>query len=126
MSTHKLVASTFEAAVKGRCPRCGQGPLFGGPLTLSLLPRCDHCNLDYAFIDTGDGPAVFAILILGFLVLGGALLVEFNVGPPLWVHVLLWGPITLVLAFGLLRLLKSTLIALQFRHKAGEGRLDRD
>lgn len=126
MSTHDLATSIFEAALKGRCPRCGQGQLFGGPLTLSLRPRCGRCGLDYAFIDTGDGPAVFAILILGFLVLGGALLVEFGIGPPLWVHVLLWGPITLVLAFGLLRLLKSTLIALQFKYRAGEGRLGSD
>jgi uncharacterized protein (DUF983 family) len=115
---------TFAAAVKGRCPRCGDGSLFRGPLTLALLAQCPRCGLDYAFIDTGDGPAVFAILILGFLVLGGALLVEFGLGPPIWVHVLLWGPVTLLLAFGLLRLLKSTLSALQFRHKAGESRLD--
>ncbi len=77
-------------------------------------------------MDSGDGPAVFGIFILGFLVLGGALLVEFKLGPPVWVHVLLWGPVTFTLAFLLLRLLKSTLIALQFRHAAGEARLDRE
>jgi uncharacterized protein (DUF983 family) len=115
--------ATLTAALACRCPRCGKGLLFTGPFTLAIRARCDRCDLDYAFIDTGDGPAVFAALILGFLVLGGALLVEFKLSPPIWVHVLLWGPITLALAFGLLRLLKSTLIALQFRHKAGEGRL---
>ena len=34
--------------------------------------------------------------------------------------------LTPLLAFGLLRLLKATLIALQFKHKAGEGRLGID
>jgi uncharacterized protein (DUF983 family) len=116
----------LRSALTCRCPRCGQGPLFTGPLTLTLAPRCTRCDLDYAFMDSGDGPAVFAILILGFLVLGGALLVEFKLGPPVWVHVLLWGPVTFALAFLLLRLLKATLIALQFRNAAGEGRLDRD
>ncbi|MFM9847794.1 MAG: DUF983 domain-containing protein [Hyphomicrobiaceae bacterium] len=116
----------LRSALTCACPRCGQGPLFTGPLTLTLGPRCTHCDLDYAFMDSGDGPAVFGILILGFLVLGGALLVEFKLGPPVWVHVLLWGPVTFALAFLLLRLLKATLIALQFRNAAGEGRLDRE
>jgi uncharacterized protein (DUF983 family) len=116
----------LRSALTGACPRCGQGRLFTRPLSLALAPRCSRCDLDYAFMDSGDGPAVFGIFILGFLVLGGALLVEFKLGPPVWVHVLLWGPVTLALAFLLLRLLKSTLIALQFRHAAGEARLDRE
>jgi uncharacterized protein (DUF983 family) len=122
----KATANTAEAALKGRCPRCGKGALFAGPWTLALRPQCGDCNLSYGFIDTGDGPAVFAILLLGFVVLAAALLVEFKLEPPVWVHVMLWGPVTLGLAFGLLRLLKATLIALQFRHKAGEGRLGQD
>jgi uncharacterized protein (DUF983 family) len=116
----------LRSALIGACPRCGQGRLFTRPLSLALAPRCSRCDLDYAFMDSGDGPAVFGIFILGFLVLGGALLVEFKLGPPVWVHVLLWGPVTFTLAFLLLRLLKSTLIALQFRHAAGEARLDRE
>jgi uncharacterized protein (DUF983 family) len=65
---------------------------------------------------------VFAIFILGFLVLAGALLVEFRLQPPVWTHVLLWGVLTPILALGLLRVLKATLIALQYKHKAGEVR----
>jgi uncharacterized protein (DUF983 family) len=126
VSDAQPTARTVEAALKGRCPRCGRGALFAGPASLTLPSRCGECGLDYGFIDTGDGPAVFAILLLGFVVLGAALLVEFKLGPPVWVHVVLWGPVTFALAFGLLRLLKATLVALQFRHKAGEGRLDQD
>lgn len=116
----------LRSALTCACPRCGEGRLFSAPLTLTLAPRCSRCDLDYAFMDSGDGPAVFGILILGFLVLGAALLVEFKIGPPVWVHILLWGPITFTLAFLLLRLLKATLIALQYRHAAGEGRVDRE
>ena len=88
-----------------------------------MRDSCPACGLDYRFVDAGDGPAVFAIFILGVLVLGGALLVEFRLLPPVWVHVLLWGVLTPLLALGLLRVLKSTLIALQYHHKAQEGRL---
>jgi uncharacterized protein (DUF983 family) len=118
------LASAFLAGLRARCPRCGEGALFRGGLT--LREKCQRCGLNYAFADPGDGPAVFAIFILGFLVLGGALLVEFRLHPPVWVHVALWGGVTPLLALGLLRLLKATLIALQFKHKAGEGRLEVD
>lgn len=114
---------TLRAGLFGRCPRCGKGALFQGPLTLSIRERCPSCGLDFRFVDPGDGPAVFAILILGFLVLGAALVLEFKVAPPVWVHVVLWGPVTLALGFLLLRPLKATLVALQFHHKAEEGRL---
>ena len=114
----------FVAGAQARCPRCGKGRLFRNGLM--LRPSCEGCGLDYAFIDTGDGPAVFAILILGFVVLGGALFVEFRYEPPVWVHVVLWGILTPTLAFLLLRYLKATLSALQFYHKAEEGRLAKD
>ncbi len=114
-------ASVMRSATLARCPRCGEGPLFRQVLV--LRETCDHCGLDYAFIDTGDGPAVFAIFILGFLVLGAALWFEFTFGPPLWAHIVLWGLLTPLVALGLLRFLKALLIALQYKHKAEEGRL---
>lgn len=118
------LGAALRSGFRARCPRCGEGALFTRGLTLS--ETCNSCGLNFAFADPGDGPAVFAIFILGFLVLGGALLVEFRLHPPVWVHVVLWGVVTPLLAFGLLRFLKATLIALQFKHKAGEGRLKVD
>jgi uncharacterized protein (DUF983 family) len=116
--------SPLFAGTMARCPRCGHGPLFRNGLM--LRPACSGCGLDYAFIDTGDGPAVFAILILGFVVLGAALFVEFRYEPPVWVHAVLWGILTPLLAFVLLRFLKAMLIALQWTNKAEEGRLAKD
>jgi len=117
-------SSAVAAGLMARCPRCGNGALFKSGLV--LRENCERCGLSYAFADSGDGPAVFATFILGFVVLGGALLVEFRLGPPVWVHVVLWGVVTPLLAFALLRVLKATLIALQYKHQAGEGRLDVD
>lgn len=116
--------SPLVAGTLARCPRCGAGPLFKNGLM--LRDDCSACGLDYRFIDTGDGPAVFAILILGFVVLGGALFVEFRYEPAVWVHVVLWGLATPALAFLLLRFLKGLLIALQWSNKAEEGRLSKD
>lgn len=109
--------------LKGRCPRCGEGRLFSGFLTVAK--QCGVCKLDYSFADAGDGPAVFVILIIGFVVVGLALWMEVSFAPPLWLHFLLWIPLTLVLSVGSLRLIKGVLIALQYRNSAAEGRLDR-
>jgi len=116
--------SPAVAGLKARCPHCGSGALFRSGLVLK--EKCERCGLSFAFADSGDGPAVFAILILGFAVLGAALLVEFRLGPPFWVHVVLRGLVTPALAFVLLRSLKGVLIALQYKHQAGEGRLGLD
>lgn len=115
--------SAVSAGLRCRCPQCGEGRLFKGLWSLDLKPQCDRCGLDYGFADSGDGPAVFAIIILGFLMLGGALIVEFAFHPPVWLLLAIWSPLTLIIALGLLRPLKSLLIALQYRHKAEEGRL---
>ena len=113
--------SPVSTGLAGRCPRCGQGPLFAG--YIETAPACSNCGLDYDFIDSGDGPAVFVMFIVGFVVVGLALVVELAIRPPIWVHMMLWIPLTLVLALGLLRPLKGIMIALQFRNKAEEGRL---
>jgi uncharacterized protein (DUF983 family) len=109
--------------LRGRCPRCGEGGLFMG--FLSLRKTCEHCGLDYGFADAGDGPAVFMILIGGFVVVFAALIVEFLYQPPYWVHAALWLPLILLVTLGPLRPLKGMLIALQFHHKAAEGRVER-
>jgi uncharacterized protein (DUF983 family) len=90
---------------------------------IGLGKECPACHLDYAMFDTGDGPMVFGILIVGAIVCGLALWVEFNFQPPLWVHALLWVPLILILTAVFLRLSKSALLVLQYKHKAGEGRL---
>ena len=116
----RATPSPIVAGLTCRCPRCGKGKLFQGFLT--LRPRCDVCGLDYSFADSGDGPAVFIILLAGFIVVGCALVVEFKYAPPLWVHAILWGPLILATTLLPLRPMKGLMIALQFHHKAAEGR----
>lgn len=113
----------IRAGLLGRCPRCGQGPLFEGFLTMA--PRCNACGLDYGFADAGDGPAAFVILIVGFVVVGLALWTEVSYGPPLWLHFVLWVPLTIALALAALRAIKGVLITLQYANKAAEGRAER-
>ena len=107
--------------LRGRCPGCGEGRLFQGFLTLQ--PKCERCGLDYSFADAADGPAVFVILISGFIVVFAALAVEFAYQPPYWLHAMLWLPLIALTTLGPLRPIKGVMIALQYHHKAAEGRL---
>ena len=106
--------SLAHAAFGCRCPRCGEGKLFTGLLT--VRSACSSCQLDFSAQDAADGPAVFVIFILGVIVVGLAAIVEIKFAPPIWVHLLLWTPLILVGAILLLRPLKAGLIALQYRH----------
>ncbi len=118
----RTAVSPFHAGLRCRCPRCGVGPLFGGFLTVA--ERCTACGLDLKAADSGDGPAVFIIFLVGPVVVGLAFWVEFAFAPPYWVHMVLWGPAILAGSLALLRPFKATLIALQYKHRAGDtGRI---
>src|SRR5579871_540535 len=104
-----------------KCPRCGEGKLFTG--FLALRPRCETCGLEYAFIDTGDGPAIFIIMLAGAIVVACALIVEVKYQPPFWLHAALWLPLILLTTLLPLRSMKALLIALQFHHKAAPGQI---
>ena len=110
--------SPFATGLAGRCPRCGQGRLFQGFLTIA--PRCESCGLDLTAQDSGDGPVALIILVVGFIVVIGALLVEVRYGWPVWLHLLVWLPLSVLLCLALMRPLKATLIALQYKHRRHE------
>ena len=109
----------IAAGLACRCPNCGEGPLFSGFLKVS--DRCEACGMDLSAADSGDGPAVFIILIVGCLVAFSALILEVAVHPPVWLHLIIWLPLTLILCLALLRPFKGVMLAMQFHHRASEA-----
>jgi uncharacterized protein (DUF983 family) len=105
----------ISRGLRCRCPACGQGPLFQG--FLHVLPVCKVCGADLSGQDSGDGPVAFIVLVVGAVVVGLALVVEVRYGPPVWLHLLLWLPLTVVLTLALMRPAKALLIALQYKHR---------
>lgn len=120
--TPERLPSPFATGLACRCPRCGEGPLFSG--FLKPVSRCESCGEDLSFAAATEGPAVFIILIVGFVIVGAAATVEALFHPPPFVHLLLWLPSTVILSLLLLRPLKATMVALQYHNRAGEVRLD--
>jgi len=113
--------SPITTGLKGKCPRCGQGELFAGYLTVA--DRCRNCGLSFAFADASDGAAWFVMLISGSVAVAAAFFLEFNWRPSYWVHAAAALGFAVVLPLLLLRPVKGMLLCLQYRTKAEEGRL---
>ena len=111
--------SILKAGLLMRCPRCARGPLFQG--LLEVRETCAACGLDLRRQDSGDGPAVFVVLVLGVVVVVLALTLEARLEPPLWVHMAIWPVFILAGTLALLRPFKATLIALQYRVRRFEN-----
>ena len=94
--------------------------MFDGFLT--PVSKCESCGLDLEFAESGDGPAIFIIFIVGFIVVTLALIVQTLFSPPMFVQMAMWVPLTIVLSVALMRPFKGIMIALQYKHDAGEGK----
>lgn len=110
-----------KTGIRGHCPRCGEGRLFEGLLTLKK--ECDHCGLSYAFADPADGPAFFVICFGCVPAVVVALMIEVLWHPPFWVHLITSLPFLIITCTLPLRPLKGWLICSQYFYKAREGRL---
>ncbi|WP_026869301.1 DUF983 domain-containing protein [Inquilinus limosus] len=108
--------SPLTAALGCKCPRCGQGPLFKGFLTVA--ERCPVCDLDLSEVDSGDGPAVFLIFILGFTVVPLALWLGIAYDLPDWAPIAIGGVLIVLLTAVLIRPAKAYIVALQYRHRS--------
>jgi len=110
--------SAFSTGLACKCPRCGRGQLFAGYLTLAA--QCEVCQLDYSKADSGDGPAVFLIFILGALAVLLAYLMLYVLALPEWISWLILVVGVIGGALLLLRPAKAIMVALQYRNRAGE------
>lgn len=107
----------MRLALRCKCPRCGEGDLYKPGFSMAVREICAVCGLKLSDHDSGDGPAVFLIFVLGFLLVPLAALFEYIFSPPLWVHGVVWGFVALAITLGSLRPLKAYVIALQYKHR---------
>lgn len=108
-----------ETGPFGRCPRCAQGHIFTGFLT--VRDHCEVCGLNYDFADPADGPAVFVQL---FACVPGVIFIvmlEILARPGLWVHLAVGVPVLILTTILPLRPIKGWLIAAQFVTRAQEA-----
>lgn len=113
MSNDTSLIQDLARGFRGRCPKCGEGKLFRK--YLKVVDACESCGEAFHHHRADDFPAYVVILILGHIIVALATSVERIWGPPYWVHVALWAPLTLVLCLVLLQPVKGAIVALQWR-----------
>lgn len=103
----------WKAAFFGKCPKCGEGKLFNG--IVKLADECNSCKLDLTTFETADGPAFFAISIVGTIVGITAGVTEIIHSPSVITHLALWTPSIFLGSFWIMRVTKGLMIAHQFQ-----------
>ena len=97
----------------GRCPACGKSHLFNG--FLRVVPECRNCGAPLGLARADDAPPYFTILIVGHIVIPAMLILQRTQDPPQWLMWVIFLPLTLVLALGLLRPVKGGTVGLMLR-----------
>ena len=105
-----LIAMTNGA--KQKCPQCGQGRLFHS--FLKTNHACEVCSLELHHHRADDAPPYFTILIVGHFIVSAVLALEVAAKPPLWLHLLLWIPLTIAFSLALLGPIKGAIVGLQW------------
>tara|TARA_R110000764_G_scaffold61328_1_gene130902 strand:- start:68 stop:490 length:423 start_codon:yes stop_codon:yes gene_type:complete len=108
--------STLSTGLRCRCPRCGEGPLLTGYLT--IRESCPACGLDYSFADPADGPAFFVMSLVGIVGMMGLMAFDFMAHPPIWVHLVVTLPLLTLACLAILRPFKGWMVSEQYVHKA--------
>lgn len=111
--------SVLRAGLLSRCPQCGEGELFAG--YLKFRDSCRACGANFRAADSGDGPAVFVVLIAGAIVTPFLFILQFAFHLPDWLALVLTMLAAVALCLALLPPFKATLFALQWKHKASEA-----
>ncbi|MGY6710579.1 MAG: DUF983 domain-containing protein [Rhizobiaceae bacterium] len=99
----------------GRCPHCGEGKLFGA--FLKVNDRCEACGEEYHHHRADDLPAYIVIVIVGHLVVSKFVLLEMTMDLSLWIHMVIWGPLTIFLSLALLQPVKGAVVGLQWANR---------
>jgi uncharacterized protein (DUF983 family) len=106
-----VLASMLRGA-RFRCPACGERTLYRS--YIRVADSCGACGEELHHHRSDDAPPYFTIVIVGHVVVSLLMTVELLYGPPLWLHLALWLPLTILLSLLLLPIVKGALVGLQW------------
>ena len=105
-----LLPTAMGRGLMGRCPACGKGRLFDG--FLRVVAQCTNCGAPLGLARADDAPPYFTILIVGHIVIPAMLIMQKMDDPPTWLLSVIFVPLTIILALGLLRPVKGATVGL--------------
>jgi uncharacterized protein (DUF983 family) len=112
--------STVLRGLRGRCPRCGVGALFGR--YLKPVATCANCGEAFDHIRADDFPPWLTIICVGHILVP-LVLVSNRLGLSTTLELALWLPTALVLVLLLLPRFKGAIIGLMWSLAQGESEL---
>lgn len=118
------ILTAVARGLRRRCPRCGMGRCLKG--YLGVADHCDRCGEALGHIRADDGPAYFTILLVGHIVVPGALMVEQHWAPPLVPFVLGALVVTALLIWLLLPVCKGGMVGLMWALKLSGAEMHKD
>jgi uncharacterized protein (DUF983 family) len=95
-----------------RCPSCGEGRLFTS--YLKVTPACDHCGEVLSHHRADDAPPYLTIMVVGHIVVPMLMWLELRYEPALWIHFVIWLPLTLVMSLVMLPPIKGAVVGFQW------------
>lgn len=116
MGQRLSLISDILFSLRPRCPVCAKGRLFK-PWSIAVVETCSSCGHPLGKHDVGDGAAVFMIFLLGFTVVPLAWALELAAHPPLWVHVVFGGVLSLAGMAVVMPAVKAYIMLLEQRHR---------
>jgi uncharacterized protein (DUF983 family) len=106
------VWGALRRGLRCRCPACGEGRMFRA--FLKVADHCPACGEALHHHRADDAPAYFVILIVGHIVVPLALAIETAYALSYWTHAMLWLPLTVGMALGLLQPVKGAIVGVQW------------
>ncbi len=106
------VRPAIMKGLKGRCPNCGEGRMFGK--WLKVEPACSNCGEELHHEQAQDFPPYIVISIVGHIVVTLLMIVEANWDLSMVTHLLMWIPLASVLTFALMQPVKGGVVGLQW------------
>lgn len=101
---------SLRRGLAGKCPACGNAPLFGR--FLKPVACCASCSRDWTVQRSDDFPAYLVVLVLGHLLI--PVVVEVNIwfDMSMLAQMLLWPAIAVAAALAMIQPAKGFVIAL--------------
>ncbi|MGQ4272965.1 DUF983 domain-containing protein [Terrihabitans sp. B22-R8] len=112
LPTERPLGTAMLNGARGRCPHCGEGKIFYA--YLKVVDACPACGEPLHHHRADDAPAYIVISIVAHIVVGLLLTVEMNFAPPVWLHLILWVPMTIIMSLALLPVVKGALVGMQW------------
>jgi len=100
-----------------KCPKCAKGNIFASYSKIKPATSCVFCGEDFTSYNVGDSPAYFSIFTVGALVPVLAVTTDSYFMPPLWVHALIWLPVTILFCYLTLIYIRSIFIHIEYKHQ---------